>query len=82
MKTIQITIDEPLLERLDEAATCERIARSGLIRSAIEQFLEDRELTELERRDEAAYREHPVDEDELAPWLKVQAWEDDDWSDV
>ena len=81
MKTIQVTIDEPLLARLDEAAATDQVPRSGLIRSAVAQLLLDRELTELERRDEEAYRLCPDDDDEIAPWLKVQAWDEDDWDE-
>ena len=82
MKTIQVTIDEPLLTRLDNAAAHEQVARSALIRKAVQRFLADQAQRALDHADEEAYRKDPVDLDELRAWEKVQAWEDDDWSDV
>ena len=39
MKTIQITIDEELLERVDSATQLQRVARSQFIRTALEDAL-------------------------------------------
>jgi metal-responsive CopG/Arc/MetJ family transcriptional regulator len=79
MKTIQMTIDEPLLKQLDEEASRENIARSALIRIALAAELRRRRQAELERQDIEAYRLQPETPEELAElkqWAKVQDWGD------
>jgi metal-responsive CopG/Arc/MetJ family transcriptional regulator len=79
MKTIQMTIDEPLLKQLDEEASRENIARSALIRIALTAELRRRRQAELERQDIEAYRLQPETPEELAElkqWAKVQDWGD------
>jgi metal-responsive CopG/Arc/MetJ family transcriptional regulator len=80
MKTIQMTIDEPLLKQLDEEASRENIARSALIRIALAAELRRRRQAELERQDIEAYRLQPETPEELAElkqWAKVQDWGED-----
>ncbi|MEO9254754.1 MAG: CopG family transcriptional regulator [Tepidiformaceae bacterium] len=80
MKTIQMTIDEPLLEQLDREASRENMARSALIRVALVAELRRRRQTELERQDREAYRLHPQTAEELAEvdeWMEIQDWGDD-----
>jgi metal-responsive CopG/Arc/MetJ family transcriptional regulator len=80
MKTIQMTIDEPLLKQLDEEASRENIARSALIRIALTAELRRRRQAELERQDIEAYRLQPETPEELAElkqWAKVQDWGED-----
>jgi len=82
MKTIQITIDEPLLDRLDQQVRCSGKARSAFIRTAIARELRRLQIAEMDRRHAEAYRLHPPDEEELSDWESVQAWPDDDWPEA
>ena len=79
MKTIQVTIDEPLLHRLDERSRREKLARSAWIREVIEDALWERDLDELNRQDREAYAAMPQTGEEVNEWLPVQAWDDDEW---
>ena len=77
MKTIQMTIDEPLLKRLDHFAGEQQTSRSALIRDAVEACLRKLEIKEKERIDREAYLRRPQDPDEIAEWEEVQYWGDE-----
>ena len=81
MKTIQMTIDETLLERVDELVEELAISRSAYIRELIEKALEAHHWRELERLDEEGYRKLPPDDKEVEMWLGVQDW-GDEWNAV
>jgi len=74
MKTIQITIDEDLLGRVDLATQNQNIARSQFIRKALEDALHRQAIMELERKQGEGYRLHPVLSGEFDIWVADQAW--------
>lgn len=74
MKTIQVTIDEELLERLDRQLAGASKARSAFIRAAIERELRRAEICEMERRWKESYARQPADSDELEAWESAQEW--------
>lgn len=67
MKTIQVTIDEPLLARLDVEVGRARVPRALFIRSVIEQELERLETIEKVRIHQEAYTRMPQTDDEFLP---------------
>ena len=73
MKTISITIDEPLLERLDDAARSARKTRSELLRLALREWLDDQRRCRLAAEDRAGYENHPVRPDEFEGLIAAQA---------
>ncbi len=81
LKTIQMTIDEMLLERVDSVVETLATTRSAFIREAVERALEDHHWRELERLDEEGYRQFPPDDSEVEIWLGVQEW-GDEWNAV
>ena len=72
MRTISITIDEPLLGRLDRAAEAARRTRSDLFRLALREWLDDRRRRQLVAEDRAAYEAHPVRPDEFDGLIAAQ----------
>ena len=72
MKTISITIDEPLLGRLDRAAEAARRTRSELFRLALQEWLDDRRRRQLVAEDRAGYEAHPVRPDEFDGLIAAQ----------
>jgi metal-responsive CopG/Arc/MetJ family transcriptional regulator len=74
MKTIQMTIDEPLLERVDKATDSLGMARSAFIRRALESALQDLAISELERKHIDGYQRQPVKAGEFDMWETEQAW--------
>lgn len=60
MKTIQITIDEDLLRKLDVEVRRERKSRSSLIRDAVSERLRSGLRKRLDEACVEAYRRRPV----------------------
>jgi metal-responsive CopG/Arc/MetJ family transcriptional regulator len=74
MKTIQITIDEDLLDRVDLATQHQNVARSQFIRRALQDALHRQAIVELERKQAEGYRLHPILSEEFDIWVAEQAW--------
>ena len=81
MKTIQMTIDESLLQQVDQTVQDLKTTRSAFIRLALEQALRKYQLRRLEERDEMGYRAVPADSNESDEWTPEQAWEET-WNGV
>lgn len=74
MKTIQITIDDALLLRVDQATHLKKIARSQFIRKALEDTLRQMAIDELEQKQAEGYRRQPVATGEFDVWESEQSW--------
>ncbi len=74
MKTIQMTIDEPLLTEVDRTVRKLHINRSAFVRRALRLALQQYKLTELEEKHAAGYARHPVEAGEFDVWEGEQAW--------
>ena len=74
MKTIQMTIDEPLLNEVDRAIQTLNTTRSAFIREALQLALWRHRLTELERKHAEGYAQKPVEAGEFDDWEDEQAW--------
>ena len=72
MKTISITIDEPLLQRLDQAARDARKSRSDLFRMALSEWLAATRRCRLAAEDRAGYESQPVGLDEFDGLINAQ----------
>ena len=75
MKTISITIDEPMLGRLDHAARTARRTRSELFRLALQEWLDGQRRRQMVAEDRAGYEAHPVRPDEFEGLIAAQAVE-------
>jgi metal-responsive CopG/Arc/MetJ family transcriptional regulator len=76
MRTVQMTIDEPLLAAVDRAVRRLRTTRSEFTRQALRGALEDVARRELEARQARGYRTRPVRRGEFSRWEAEQAWPD------
>ena len=74
MKTIQMTIDEPLLTKVDETIKSLNMTRSAFIREALELALHHYRTLELERKHAEGYARYPVEPGEFDIWEDEQAW--------
>lgn len=74
MKTIQMTIDDDLLDRVDHAIEFLGMARSAFIRQALEKALGDLAINDMEKRQIEGYQNQPVTTDEFDIWETEQAW--------
>jgi metal-responsive CopG/Arc/MetJ family transcriptional regulator len=80
LKTIQMTIDENLLQRVDETAQAIQTNRSAFIRKALEMALQHYHLRQLEQQDAEGYARIPAQLEEIEVWLPEQAW-GDEWNE-
>lgn len=77
MATIQIVLDNELLEAADKAAKNENVNRSALIRQALQAHLKRLHILELEERDRRGYLAQPQREEEYMPWVEAAVWPED-----
>ena len=77
IRTIQMTLDETLLERIDAAAAETGASRSAFIRDAVEMALKQLRIRRLEAQQIAGYKAQPVTEEAIAEWDSVRAWGDE-----
>jgi Arc/MetJ-type ribon-helix-helix transcriptional regulator len=74
VKTIQMTIDEPLLEEVDQRVKALKTSRSAFVREALERALRRYAIAELEAKHAAGYAKHPIVPGEFDDWEDEQAW--------
>jgi len=74
MKTIQMTIDEPLLAKVDEAIRNLKTTRSAFIREALALALRRYQILEMEQQHAEGYVKHPVEPKEFDLWENEQSW--------
>ncbi len=77
MKTIQMTIDEELLQEVDTAVNNLGTSRSAFMREALQQALRQMRIANLERQHVAGYEQYPVKPGEFDIWQEEQVWEED-----
>jgi metal-responsive CopG/Arc/MetJ family transcriptional regulator len=74
MKTIRMTIDEPLLIQVDQAIQALNTTRSAFIREAILLALRQQKIRKLEQQQAEGYARHPVEPGEFDIWESEQVW--------
>jgi metal-responsive CopG/Arc/MetJ family transcriptional regulator len=76
MKTIQMTLDEDLVQKVDQVVREIKTTRSEFTRSALRTAIKQFEERRLEEKHRRGYKHHPVRKDEFSLWEKEQAWGD------
>lgn len=74
MKTIQMTIDEPMLAEVDRVVQARKTTRSAFIREALRLALRQLQVAEMERKHAEGYARYPVEPGEFDVWEAEQAW--------
>jgi len=74
MKTIQMTLDEDLLNRIDKAIKELNTTRSALIRESVQHYLERLKVKKLEKKHREGYLQQPVAAGEFDVWEDEQVW--------
>lgn len=74
MKTVQMTLDEALLQEVDRVVARVGSTRSAFTREALRHELRRIDELELEQRHREGYSRHPVESDEFADWEGEQVW--------
>jgi metal-responsive CopG/Arc/MetJ family transcriptional regulator len=74
MRTVQLTLDEELVEAVDKAAAELGTSRSGFTRNALRAALAGARERALERKHREGYRRKPVKRGEFALRVGEHAW--------
>jgi metal-responsive CopG/Arc/MetJ family transcriptional regulator len=77
MKTVQMTLDEDLVQAVDRVSKQLHTSRSAFTRKALREALARYSLEQLERKHRQGYEGHPVGADEFSVWETEQAWGDE-----
>ena len=76
LKTIQITLPQELLSRIDQTVSELDTNRSAFARRAFEDALFRLRIEQMERQHAEGYARQPEDPDEIALWESIQDWGD------
>ena len=76
MRTVQVTLDEALVEAVDRAARRVGTTRSAFTSRALADALERWRVEALEECHRRGYERHPVRRDEFSGWDLEQVWPD------
>ncbi len=74
MKTVQMTLDEGLVDAVDKAAKRIGTTRSAFAREALRAALGKVQVKEMERKHREGYRRKPVGKGEFSVWEEEQVW--------
>lgn len=76
MKTVQMTLNEELVEAVDRVAQELGTTRSAFTRQALQRALKDLEIRKMEERQRRGYQRKPVQPGEFSKWEGEQVWID------
>jgi metal-responsive CopG/Arc/MetJ family transcriptional regulator len=77
MRTIQMTLEDDLVEDVDRVSKQLNINRSAFTRKALREALSRYKIVEMERTHSQGYKQYPVNNDEFSVWEDEQAWGDE-----
>lgn len=76
MRTIQMTLDDDLVESVDTIVKELKTTRSAFTRQALKEAIETFSIKQQEEKHRRGYELHPVAEDEFSVWEEEQNWGD------
>ena len=77
MRTIQMTIDDDLVKKVDAIANELHTTRSAFTRKALREAVKQYNIRRLESKHRQGYAAHPVNKEEFGFWEKEQNWGDE-----
>jgi predicted transcriptional regulator len=76
MRTVQMTLEDELVQEVDRVAISLGTTRSGFTRDALRAALNHMRERDLERRQREGYERQPVQPGEFDAWEGEQVWGD------
>ena len=76
MRTIQMTLDDELVEAVDKLVKKLKTTRSSFARKALREAIKQVNIKALEDRHKKGYERYPVGKSELSGWESNQEWGD------
>ncbi|MEW6593686.1 MAG: ribbon-helix-helix domain-containing protein [Thermodesulfobacteriota bacterium] len=77
MKTVQMTLDNDLVNAVDRISKQLHTSRSAFTRMALREALARHGVKQQERRHREGYERQPTTADEFSVWETEQAWGDE-----
>ena len=77
MRTIQMTLDDDLVKKVDAIANELRTTRSAFTRNALREAVKQYNAPRLESKHRQGYETYPVNKEEFSVWEKEQNWGDE-----
>ena len=76
MRTIQMTLDDALVETVDEVVKKLKTTRSAFARKALRNAVKQVNINLLEKKHKKGYEHLPVGKTEVSVWESEQEWGD------
>jgi len=76
MQTVQMTLDEDLIKKVDQVAKKLHTSRSAFTRKALAEALARHNQEQQEHQHLQGYEQHPVTTNEFSVWETEQEWGD------
>ena len=77
MRTIQMTLDDELVKKVDAISKELNTSRSAFTRHALQEAVKQHNIDRLEIKHRQGYAAHPVSKEEFGVWEKEQDWGDE-----
>ena len=77
MKTVQMTIDEELIETIDRIVKKLKTTRSAFTRYALREAIDRLNISQLEEKHKKGYDTNNVKQSEFCVWEDEQDWGDE-----
>ncbi|UCH00475.1 MAG: ribbon-helix-helix protein, CopG family [Deltaproteobacteria bacterium] len=77
MRTIQMTLDDELVESVDKIIKEIKTTRSAFTRQALQEAIDRLNIRRLEEKHREGYELHPVNKGEFSVWENEQDWGDE-----
>ncbi|MCK5809917.1 MAG: ribbon-helix-helix protein, CopG family [Cocleimonas sp.] len=74
MRTIQMTLDEELIEQVDFLVKENKTTRSAFTREALTRTIKYYQQLKLEKKQQQGYLKYAVSNDEFGDWENEQDW--------
>ncbi len=78
MRTVQMTLDDNLVDEVDRMAKKMATSRSAFTRDALRAFLDRFLVIQQEKQHRHGYEAKPVDQESRRDWQDEQQWGDND----
>ncbi|MBU0567509.1 ribbon-helix-helix domain-containing protein [bacterium] len=74
MRTIQMTLEDNLVESVDRIVRELKTTRSAFTRTALREAINNLTVRQLEKKHRKGYEIHPANKDEFSVWEREQNW--------
>ncbi len=76
MRTIQMTLEDDLVQAVDKIVKQMHTTRSAFTRMALKDAVNNYKLSQLEEKHRKGYEKQPVCDEEFSVWENEQKWGD------